>query len=205
MHNCLRFDIRVFDAHGRRNRAFLFRLDRPTAGAGTGDLDGNALATRVHHSLMLSLIASIAASSYRSDLWQLHPKDFDFYHLDEWLSPEEKMTRDAVRRFVQREVLPHVERHFANETFPLDLVPMMAELGIFGANLNGYGCAGMNNIAYGLIMQELEAGRLGSALVCLGAESLWRCTRSIHAGSEEQKNRYLPEMAQGQDYSAVSG
>ena len=67
------------------------------------------------------------------------------------------MTRDTVRQFVQREVLPTIERNFANETFPLELVPQMAELGFFGANLKGYGCAGMNNVAYGLIMQELEA------------------------------------------------
>src|ERR1700739_2363364 len=92
-------------------------------------------------------------------------RDLDFYHLDEWLNPEEKMTRDAGRRFVQCEVLPAVERHFADETFPIELAPMMAELGIFGANLKGYGCAGLNNIAYGLIMQELEGGGSGSPSV----------------------------------------
>jgi glutaryl-CoA dehydrogenase len=123
-------------------------------------------------------------------------RDLDFYHLDEWLSLEEKMTRDAVRRFVQLEVLPHVERHFANETFSLELVPMMAELGIFGANLKGYGCAGMNNIAYGLIMQELEAGDSGlrsfaSVQSALAMYAIYSC------GSQEQKNRYLPEMAKG--------
>jgi glutaryl-CoA dehydrogenase len=85
-------------------------------------------------------------------------RDLDFYNLDELLNPEEKMTRDTVRAFVQREVVPDIERHFANETFPLELIPRMAELGIFGANLHGYGCAGMNNLAYGLIIQVLEAG-----------------------------------------------
>src|ERR1700746_804796 len=88
-------------------------------------------------------------------------RDLDFYHLDEWLSPEEKMTRDSVRRFVQREGRPSGEHHFVNETCPRELVPMMADLGIFGANLKGYGCAGMNNMAYGLIMQELEAADSG--------------------------------------------
>ena len=88
-------------------------------------------------------------------------KDLDFFHLDDLLGAEEKMTRDAVRQFVQREFMPDVERHFADATFPLDLVPRLAELGIFGANLKGYGCAGMNNVAYGLIMQELEAADSG--------------------------------------------
>ncbi len=122
--------------------------------------------------------------------------DLDFYNLDELLTPEDKMTRDAVRTFVQREVMPNVERHFAAESFPLDLVPKLAELGIFGANLHGYGCAGMNNVAYGLIMQELEAADSGlrSFASVQSALSMY----AIYAwGSEEQKNRYLPGMAQG--------
>jgi glutaryl-CoA dehydrogenase len=122
--------------------------------------------------------------------------DLDFYRLNELLSPEEKMTRDAVRQFVRREVLPGVEGHFAAETFPLELTPRMAELGIFGANLKGYGCAGMNNIAYGLIMQELEAADSGlrSFASVQGALAMYAIYSS---GSEEQKNRYLPEMAKG--------
>jgi glutaryl-CoA dehydrogenase len=123
-------------------------------------------------------------------------RDIDFYQLDDWLSPEERMTRDAVRRFVQREVVPSIERHFAHETFPLDLVPMMAELGMFGANLKGYGCAGMNNIAYGLIMQELEAGDSGLRSFA-SVQSALAMYAIYSSGSEEQKNRYLPEMAKG--------
>jgi glutaryl-CoA dehydrogenase len=122
--------------------------------------------------------------------------DLDFYNLDELLSPEDKMTRQSVRQFVQREVMPNVERHFAGETFPLELVPKLAELGIFGANLHGYGCAGMNNVAYGLIMQELEAADSGfrSFASVQSALSMY----AIYAwGSEEQKQRYLPGMAQG--------
>src|SRR5579875_3170452 len=121
-------------------------------------------------------------------------RDVDFFNLDELLTPEERMTRDTVRQFVQREVLPIVERHFANETFPLDLVPQMAELGMFGANLKGYGCAGMNNVAYGLIMQELEAGDSGLRSFASVQSSL--AMYAIYAyGSEDQKKRYLPEMA----------
>src|SRR5580698_294707 len=122
--------------------------------------------------------------------------DLDFYNLDELLSPEDKMTRQSVRQFVQREVMPNVERHFAGESFPLELIPKLAELGIFGANLHGYGCAGMNNVAYGLIMQELEAADSGlrSFASVQSALSMY----AIYAwGSEEQKQRYLPGMAQG--------
>ena len=122
--------------------------------------------------------------------------DLDFYNLDELLSPEDRMTRESVRQFVQREVIPNVERHFAGESFPLDLVPKLAELGIFGANLRGYGCAGMNNVAYGLIMQELEAADSGlrSFASVQSALSMY----AIYAwGSEDQKQRYLPGMARG--------
>jgi glutaryl-CoA dehydrogenase len=124
------------------------------------------------------------------------PNNLDFYNIDELLGLEEKMTRDSVRQFVQREVLPHVERHFANETFPMDLVRQMAELGIFGANLKGYGCAGMNNISYGLIMQELEAGDSGLRSFA-SVQSALAMYALYSSGSEDQKNKYLPEMAKG--------
>jgi glutaryl-CoA dehydrogenase len=122
-------------------------------------------------------------------------KDLDFYNLDELLSPEEKMTRDSVRQFVQREVLPNIETHFQGETFPVGLASRMAELGIFGANLKGYGCAGMNNISYGLIMQELEAGDSGLRSFA-SVQSALAMYAIYSSGSEEQKNRYLPGMAQ---------
>lgn len=123
-------------------------------------------------------------------------RDVDFYRIDELLTSEERMTRDAIRAFVQREVLPSVERHFSNETFPLELIPQLAALGVFGANLHGYGCAGMNNIAYGLIMQELEAGDSGLRSMASVQSSL--AMYAIYSsGSEEQKQRYLPEMARG--------
>ncbi|MGH7950016.1 MAG: acyl-CoA dehydrogenase [Candidatus Binataceae bacterium] len=123
-------------------------------------------------------------------------RDLDFFHLDELLSSEERMTRDTTKQFVSREVLPTVERHFARETFPHELIARMGELGMFGANLKGYGCAGMNNVAYGLMMQELEAGDSGlrSFASVQSALSMY----AIYAyGTEEQKRRYLPEMAKG--------
>lgn len=123
-------------------------------------------------------------------------RDLDFFHLDDLLTPEERATRDTVRRFVSREVLPDIERHFADETFPKDLIGQMAELGMFGANLRGYGCAGMNNVAYGLIMQELEAADSGLRSFASVQSSL--SMYAIYAnGTEEQKRRYLPEMAKG--------
>src|ERR1700726_899298 len=122
--------------------------------------------------------------------------DLGFYNLEELLSPEDRMTRDAVRQFVRREVMPNVERHFAGESFPLDLIPKLAELGIFGANLKGYGCAGMNNIAYGLIMQELEAADSGLRSFASVQSALSMYAIYAH-GTEEQKQRYLPEMAKG--------
>ena len=123
-------------------------------------------------------------------------KDLDYFNLDELLTTEERATRDTVKRFVEREVLPGIERHFADESFPVKLVPKMAELGMFGANLKGYGCAGMGNVAYGLIMQELEAGDSGlrSFASVQSALSMY----AIYAfGSEAQKQKFLPAMAQG--------
>jgi glutaryl-CoA dehydrogenase len=123
-------------------------------------------------------------------------KDLDYFDLDTFLTSEEKMTRNTVKQFVQREILPNIEQHFANETFPREIIPQMAELGFFGANLKGYGCAGMGNIAYGLIMQELEAGDSGLRSFASVQSALSMYAIYAH-GTEEQKRRYLPEMAQG--------
>ncbi len=120
----------------------------------------------------------------------------DFYNMDELLNEEERMIRDTVRDFVDHEVLPIIEKHNRNATFPIELVPKLAELGLLGANLQGYGCAGLSHTAYGLIMQELERGDSGlrSFVSVQGA----LCMYPIHAfGSDAQKDKYLPGMAQG--------
>jgi len=122
--------------------------------------------------------------------------EVDYYGLDELLGEEERMTRASVRSFVEREALPLIEGCHAREEFPRALVPRMAELGLFGTNLTGYGCAGLSNVAYGLMMQELEAGDSGlrsmaSVQGSLAMYAIWRW------GSEEQKQRWLPEMAAG--------
>ena len=122
--------------------------------------------------------------------------DVDYYGLEELLGEEERLTRASVRSFVEREALPLLEDCHAREEFPRALIPRMAELGLFGAHLKGYGCAGLSGVAYGLIMQELEAGDSGlrsmaSVQGSLAMFAIWRW------GSEEQKQRWLPAMAAG--------
>jgi glutaryl-CoA dehydrogenase len=121
----------------------------------------------------------------------------DLLAIDDLLAEEERLVRDTVRAFVTERVLPVIEEHFRAGTFPADLIPVMAELGVFGANLHGYGCAGLNNVAYGLIMQELERGDSGlrSFVSVQGALVMY----PIHAfGSEPQKERWLPRLAKGE-------
>jgi glutaryl-CoA dehydrogenase len=122
--------------------------------------------------------------------------EVDYYGLDELLGPEDRMIRATVRSFIEREALPVIESCHAREDFPRQLIPRMGELGFFGANLTGHGCAGLSNVAYGLIMQELEAGDSGlrsmaSVQGSLAMFAIWRW------GSQEQKERWLPEMAAG--------
>lgn len=82
----------------------------------------------------------------------------DFLDVDSFLSDEEKLARQTARKFTDEQVLPVIVEANRQGKFPMQLVPQMAELGFFGANLQGYGCAGMSNIEYGLVMQELERG-----------------------------------------------
>ena len=122
----------------------------------------------------------------------------DFYAIDSVLSEEERAVRDSVRRFVDERVLPVIGDAYVQGRFPKELVPDMGELGVFGANLpEEYGCAGLNNVQYGLIMQELERGDSGvrSFASVQGALAMY----PIYAfGSEEQKRTYLPKMATGE-------
>jgi len=124
-------------------------------------------------------------------------QDVDFLHLDELLSDEERMARQTVREFVSREFLPLIQEHVRRDgSFPMELVPRIGELGLFGANLHGYDCAGMNNVAYGLVMQELERGDSGLRSFASVQGSL--VMYPIHAyGSDAQKDRWLPELAAG--------
>src|ERR1700685_1907136 len=120
----------------------------------------------------------------------------DYIQFDSLLSEQELMVRQTARQFVDERVLPLVREAFNTGTFPKQLIPEMAELGFFGANLEGYGCAGMNNVEYGLIMQEIERGDSGlrSFVSVQGALVMY----PIHAyGSEEQKQRWLPKLQSG--------
>lgn len=121
----------------------------------------------------------------------------DYYHLDELLSEEEVLVRNTVREFVDRQVLPTIEKHYSEGTFPMQLVPQMAELGLFGPTLPAkYGCAEMNNVAYGLMMQELERGDSGIRSFASVQSGL--VMYPIYTfGSEEQKEYWLPRLSAG--------
>jgi glutaryl-CoA dehydrogenase len=121
----------------------------------------------------------------------------DFFNIDSLLSEEERAVRDSIRQFVDDRVMPIIGKAYVDGRFPKEIIPELAELGVFGANLpEEYGCAGLNNVAYGLIMQELERGDSGvrSFASVQGALAMY----PIYAfGSDEQKTRYLPPMAAG--------
>ena len=121
----------------------------------------------------------------------------DLYDVRAALSDEERMVQDSVGRFVDDAVLPIIREHFENHTFPAELIGELANLGLLGSSLEGYGCAGMNAVSYGLICQELERGDSGLRSFVSVQSSL--CMYPIHAyGSDAQKQQYLPRMARGE-------
>ncbi|MEO6777710.1 MAG: acyl-CoA dehydrogenase family protein [Kofleriaceae bacterium] len=120
----------------------------------------------------------------------------DYYALDELFTHEERVVRDTVRELVSSRVMPGIGKHFSAGTFPHELVPVFGEMGLLGPSLTGYGCAGVTPSAYGLICQELERGDSGIRSFCSVQSSL--VMYPIWAfGSDEQKQRYLPDMAAG--------
>ncbi len=121
----------------------------------------------------------------------------DFYNLDSLLSDEEKAVREAVRGWVDDNVIPVIEGHCRAGTFPHPLVKQMGEMGLLGVNLHGYGCGGMSNVAYGLVCQELERGDSGIRSFASVQGSLVMFPIWKH-GTEEQKQKYLPGMAKGE-------
>jgi len=121
----------------------------------------------------------------------------DLYDVRSLLSAEEQMVKDSVGRMVDEKVLPIIQQHFENHTFPRELVGELAGLGLLGSSLEGYGCAGLNAVSYGLICQELERGDSGLRSFISVQSSL--CMYPIYTyGSEEQKQKYLPRMATGE-------
>ncbi|MFQ5458447.1 MAG: acyl-CoA dehydrogenase family protein [Myxococcota bacterium] len=121
----------------------------------------------------------------------------DFCDLEALYTPEERAARQTVRDWVEARFLPVVEAHNRAGTFPMELVPEIAKLGVFGASFTGYGCAGMSNIAYGLVMQELERGDSGlrSFASVQGALCMYPI---LTFGTEAQRERWLPPMARGE-------
>lgn len=122
----------------------------------------------------------------------------DYYNIESLLTEEEIMVRNTVREFVGFEVIPIIEKHYREATFPISLLPKLAELGVFGITLpEKYGCAGMNNVVYGLVMQELERGDSGVRSFASVQSAL--VMYPIHEfGSEEQKDFWLPRLASGE-------
>jgi len=120
----------------------------------------------------------------------------DFLDFDSLLSDDEKLARQTARQFVDDEILPIIEQCNREGKFPMQLVPQMAELGFFGANLNGYGCAGMSNVEYGLVMQEIERG--DSAIRSFVSVQSALVMYPIYTfGSDPQKEKWLPRMQEG--------
>ncbi len=122
----------------------------------------------------------------------------DYYNIDALLTEDEKMVRQAVRDFVDAEILPIIEKHYEAGTFPMDLVPKMADLGVFGVTLpQEYGCAGANNVVYGLAMQELERGDSGVRSFASVQSSLVMYPIYTY-GTEEHRRKWLPRLASGE-------
>jgi glutaryl-CoA dehydrogenase len=125
-------------------------------------------------------------------------KGVDYFNIDSLFSEEELLIRDSVREFVSEEIIPIIEKYNREGKFPVELIPKMAEMNLLGSNLpEKYGCAGMNNVAYGLVMQELERGDSGIRSF-VSVQSALVMYPILTFGSEEQKNYWIPLLAQGE-------
>jgi glutaryl-CoA dehydrogenase len=124
-------------------------------------------------------------------------KNVDFIGFDAMLSEDERLVRDTARRFIDDNLIPIIEECNREGRFPRELVEPMAEMGFFGANLHGYGCAGMSNVEYGLVTQEMERGDSGIRSF-VSVQSALVMYPIYTFGSDEQKNEWLPAMARGE-------
>ncbi len=120
----------------------------------------------------------------------------DYLDFDSVLSDEEKLARQSARQFVDENIMPIIEQYNREGKFPVQLVPQMAELGLFGASLKGYGCAGMSNVEYGLVTQELERGDSGLRSF-VSVQSALVMYPIFAFGSDAQKDHWLPLLQQG--------
>src|SRR6201982_260944 len=121
----------------------------------------------------------------------------DFIAFDSLLSDDERLVRDTARKFIEDNLIPIIEECNRAGRFPRELVKPMAELGFFGANLKGYGCAGMSNVEYGLVTQELERGDSGVRSF-VSVQSALVMYPIYTFGSDEQKNTWLPALQKGE-------
>ena len=118
----------------------------------------------------------------------------DYLSIERHLTQDERLVRETVRSFVEERVLPVIQEHYEKASFPVDLVKPLAELGVFGATIKGYGCAGISEVAYGLMMQELERGDSGVRSFASAQSSL--VMYPIHTfGDDAQKETWLPRLA----------
>ena len=120
-------------------------------------------------------------------------ESLDFLELEDSFSKEELMVRNTVRSFVEKEVLPTLQVAHREERFPKELISRFGEMNLLGSNLEGYGCPGLKDVAYGLVMQELERGDSGIRSFCSvqGALVMWPL---FHYGSEEQKKSFFQNL-----------
>src|ERR1700753_2657949 len=124
-------------------------------------------------------------------------KNVDFIGFDAMLSDDERLVRDTARRFIDDNLIPIIEECNREGRFPRELVKPMGEMGFFGANLHGYGCAGMSNVEYGLVTQEMERGDSGIRSF-VSVQSALVMYPIYTFGSDEQKNEWLAAMAKGE-------
>lgn len=140
-------------------------------------------------------MSAIPNTARKSAAAELNP--LDLYDIRFMLSEEERLVQDSVAKYVDDQVIPIIADCFEHERFPRELISGVADLGLLGSSIHGYGCAGLNGVSYGLICQELERGDSGLRSFVSVQSSL--CMYPIHAfGSEEQKQRWLPRMAKGE-------
>src|SRR3982751_1636549 len=124
-------------------------------------------------------------------------KGVDFIEFDSLLTEDERLVRDNTRKFIEENLIPIIEQCNRDGRFPKELIKPFGEMGFYGASLKGYGCAGMSNVEYGLVMQELERGDSGLRSFVSVQSAL--CMYPIYAfGSDEQKDKYLPGMQKGE-------
>src|SRR6266852_3822904 len=165
-------------------------------GARSRSFSGEPITSGRRQSAPLFLRASAALRPRNEERSMAGYGGVDFIDFDSQLNDEEKLVRQTARQFVENEIIPIIEKHSREAIFPKHLIPQLGDLGFFGANLHGYGCAGMSNVAYGLMTQELERGDSGlrSFVSVQGALVMY----PIYSyGSDAQKNKWLPLLQQG--------